>query len=654
MNNNDEIKKILDEPPVPEHLSPESVKNRLDAIKSQNKRRKGIHLNTTLKWCSGIAACAVLLSTGGFFAKKIQDNSNSFTTVNGNYTTAAKDYKQVYKYMKKYMKTIEYDYCEEAVDGAVYDYEYEAEGTIEEDGALNKDMGADSEISKLYNQEFGVLEGDIVQTDGKKIYSVNENNEIPCIHITETDGKTFTSSNTVCLLDYLPETVEYGYIRSMYLENNKLIVALDTDESKNESFFNRTHVLVFEAGEELKFLGDYSQDGDYSDIRLMEDGTLYIMSNYNWARFYDDRNYDECIPAYYMDEEKCMASPDDILLPEDNPSYDIDCIFGSSFKNIGSINVFSDSPSTVIDFKSLAGFSGQLYCSLDNIYIASSYWENGGYTTDFTRINIDNGNIVPEASINVNGNVKDQFSMSEYNGFFRAAVSREFNESNDNAVYIFDMAFNKIGEIGGFGKDETIQSASFQGNLAYIVTFKKTDPLYAIDLSDPYSPVILDEHKITGYSSYMQQWSDNLLLGFGIDCDEDGNELGLKLVMFDNSDPNNLIEKSVATIHSTDVDSYNFAVRDRNWIYSAAEHDRKALFLSPEKNLIAVPFTSFNSTGFVFYSYDNNSFKEKDIIYSKNNVKRALYIGNTIFIIGDYEMIAVDMETMSENDYIYF
>lgn len=649
MNNNDEIKKILDEPPVPEYLSPESIKNRLDIIKSEEKRRKSIHLNTALKWCSGIAACAVLLSTGGFIAKKIQDNSDSLAVTNGNYITAAKDYKQVYKYMKEYMKSIDNDKCyDDYVEDAVYD---EAEADV----AVNEDAGKTSEISELYNQEAGVLEGDIVQTDGKKIYSVKDDDNIPYINIAETYGNVFTSNNTICLLDYLPETVEYGYICSMYLENDKLIIALDTDESKNDKSFSRTHVLVFEASEELELLGDYSQDGDYSDIRLMEDGVLYIISDYNWTRFYDYRNRNKCIPAYYANEEKCTVLPDDILLPEENPSNDDnDFVFSSSFKNIGSINVFSDSPSTVIDFKSLAGFKGEFYCSLNNIYIASSYWEKGEYNTDFTRININDGNIVPEANVNVRGKVKDQFSMSEYNGFFRAAVSRGFNASSDNAVYIFDMQLNKIGEIGGFGIDETIQSASFQGDLAYIVTFKQTDPLYAIDLSDPYSPVILDEHKITGYSSYMQQWNDNLLLGFGIDGDEDGNKIGLKLVMFDNSDPNNLVEQSVATIHAADVDEQYFDDEEIDWIYSEAEYNRKALLISPEKNLIAVPFGSINSDGFVFYSYDDDALKEKKVIYSKSPVKRALYINDTIFIIGNYDMIAVDMETMSENDHLYF
>jgi len=140
MNNNDEIKKILDEPPVPEHLSPESIKNRLDVIKSQDKIKR-IHLGSALKWCSGIAACAVLLSTGGFIAKQIQDNSDSLAVTNCNYITAAKDYKQVYKYMKEYMKEIDNDKCYDYVEEAVYD-EAEADGAISE----SEDVGETSEI----------------------------------------------------------------------------------------------------------------------------------------------------------------------------------------------------------------------------------------------------------------------------------------------------------------------------------------------------------------------------------------------------------------------------------------------------------------------------------------------------------------------------
>ncbi|MGN0630751.1 MAG: beta-propeller domain-containing protein, partial [Ruminococcus sp.] len=549
--------------------------------------------------------------------------------------------------------------AEESVDGA---FDSESAETTEE-----------ADVSKVYNQEQGVIEGDIVQTDGRKIYSVQSGSMR--LNIAETDGNVFTDSKTVNLMEYLPETVRYGSISSMYLENGRLIIAVDANENNTDTgeAFNRTHILVFSAENELALLGGYSQDGSFKDIRLMEDGTLYLVTVYDWTIvYYENDDYSQCIPAYYTDNTECTITPEGILLPDSEVLESEECTFDSSFTNIGSLNVFSDTPSESVDFKSLAGFSGSMYCSPGNIYLASSRWTERGSSTDFTRISIDNGNITPEASANAMGYVKDQFSMSEYGGYFRAAVSRthniasgsEFLLQNDNAVYVFDMDLQKVGEIGGFGKNESVKSASFQGDMAYVVTFRQTDPLYAIDLSDPASPVILDEYKITGYSSYMQQWSENRLLGFGIDADEDGVTNGLKLVMFDNSDPENLTECGVMPIRPENVTNYQPDNRSYGWISSPAEYDRKALLIAPDKNIIAVPFYcvtnlySYDKENYYYgaavYSYDDECFTQKGIFYLNDEASRIIYIGNTVYIIGSSEMSAVDIMTMTETDKIYF
>lgn len=669
--NNEEVKRILNKPDVPEKLSPESVKKDLDMKKANGSKK--INFTNGLKWCAGIAACAVLLGTGGIIAKQMQNNSSSSMISGGSYTVSASDYKQVYRYMKNYMDKLEEQKDFVYEDGGEIFYEEAAE-EMENDSVTTETTGSDSlpdsdnnEISELYNQETGVLEGDIIRTDGNRIYSAL-NSESFNIQVTETDGKVFIGNKTLNLYEYLPDSVKYCCISAMYLENDRLIVAADTSESYSwENVSQRTYVLIFDTESDIQLLGSYAQDGNYSDIRLMKDGALYIISSYNWTAYYTDENYKKCIPSYYTNKKESMAAPEDILLPGTGAKKGTECDFGSGFTNIGSLNVFSDTPWESLDFKSLAGFSGSMYCSLNNIYLASNCWTENGNSTDFTRIKIDNGIITPEASTNVPGYVKDQFSMSEYKGYFRAAVSRDrqmgyYGIPNDNAVYIFDMNMNKVSEIGGFGENETIKSASFSGDMAYVVTYRQTDPLYAIDLSDVNNPVILDEYKITGYSSYMQQWNDDLLLGFGINADEDGIRNGLKLVMFDNSDPDNLSECGIMPIDYTDVSKFSDEAV-YGWIDSPAVNDRKALLISPEKNLIAVPFSCYAENyiydetdcyGYSVYSYENGIFRNKGVIYSKSDVSRAIYIGDTMFIAGKTELIAIDIPTMNENDRIYF
>ncbi|MGN0629988.1 MAG: hypothetical protein ACI4JN_01560, partial [Ruminococcus sp.] len=100
--NNDEIKKILENPDIPEKLSPESVKVMLDE-QCEKKKRKNISFGGAMKWCAGAAACAVLLGTAGYAAKNLENFTEKKEIVSGSYVNSASEYKDVYKYMEKYI-----------------------------------------------------------------------------------------------------------------------------------------------------------------------------------------------------------------------------------------------------------------------------------------------------------------------------------------------------------------------------------------------------------------------------------------------------------------------------------------------------------------------------------------------------------------------
>ena len=263
--------------------------------------------------------------------------------------------------------------------------------------------------------------------------------------------------------------------------------------------------------------------------------------------------------------------------------------------------------------------------------------------------------------------------MSEYDGYFRVATTRRgtyynggilsdfFGTSdeeyfNDNCVYVLDMDMNLVGYVDGLGENETIKSVNYSGNIGYVVTYRQTDPLYAIDLSDPANPTVMDEYKILGYSNYMQNWTDNLLFGVGADADEDGIETGVKLVMFDNSDPYDLKE----------VGYYSINHGDNVYIYSEAMWERKALLIAPNKNIIGVPIhkSDYSSdygysdiTEYMFFSYKDGEFKLKGEIGtddSSYNFNRAMYIGNYVYILSEKTFISADIETLTETDRVEF
>ena len=243
------------------------------------------------------------------------------------------------------------------------------------------------------------------------------------------------------------------------------------------------------------------------------------------------------------------------------------------------------------------------------------------------------------------------------------------------------MDMNLVGEVGDLGVGEQLKSASFSGDMAYVVTFRQTDPLYAVDLSNPAEPVVLDELKINGFSTYMQSWGDGLLLGFGQDADDNGRITGLRLTMFDNSDPNNLKAADVFTWNNDYDDDYDdVSSTTSKWYNSTAVWERKALLIAPEKNLIGIPieetienyddnngWRASITSQYVFFSFEDGKFVEKGNIsdnwnnsddepyfYNKTGFERAVYIGDYVYALSNSKFVAAAIDTLEVTDELVF
>lgn len=554
------------------------------------------------------------------------------------------------------------------------------ESTEEATEETTEEENDPDDYSKTHNQEEGVLEADIVKTNGKHIYYVyNDYKESggAFMNIAEVSRGKFTDTYT---LDLTLEQEQKGddwygstYVTDIYLYNDMLAVLGTADSSYwyDDEFFSEceTFVSFYTLNSRPELIGTYHQEGVFNDVRITPEGYMYLITNDGSTYYTSIENVDDTddyIPHCGVGELRCLP-PQDILLPKELDNSSI-----LSYTIIGSIDLTAPGEFSVADTKALAGYSGQIYCSADNLYTAAQTYRNNGddksyalYTTDITRIAVNGGSIVPQASGTVNGYINDQYSMSEYGGYFRVAVSctmcRDSNENGIashmildrfNSVYVLDMDMNIVGGVEGFGKDETVKSVRFSGNSAYVVTYEQTDPLFAIDLSDPTNPFITDSFKILGYSTYMEKWDDGHLLGFGMDADKNGRETGLKLVMFDNSDPYNLKEVG---IYRMNYDEYGY-------LWSEAVWDSKALLVAPEKNLIGVPVESANemTSCYKFFSYDDGEFIYKGEITSDsdtevwNTFNRAVYIGGYVYAVSGDQFSSADIETLTVTDTVYF
>ena len=143
------------------------------------------------------------------------------------------------------------------------------------------------------------------------------------------------------------------------------------------------------------------------------------------------------------------------------------------------------------------------------------------------------------ASGSVDGWLLGRWALSAEDGFLRVATTRDgvaVETGTDSAVTVLAEDGDEltvVGSVGGLGRGEEIRAVRWLGDLATVVTFRQTDPLYTVDLSDPTAPKVLGELKVTGYSAYLHPLGDGLLLGVGQEGTETGQITGAKIATFD-------------------------------------------------------------------------------------------------------------------------
>jgi uncharacterized secreted protein with C-terminal beta-propeller domain len=161
----------------------------------------------------------------------------------------------------------------------------------------------------------------------------------------------------------------------------------------------------------------------------------------------------------------------------------------------------------------------------------------------------------------VPGTLIGQYALSEYRGDLRVATTVGWATPppgegtapatpSDSRVTVLSAqsgALVQVGSVTGLGAGEKIYAVRFVGPLGYVVTFRQTDPLYVVDLSDPANPRLAGQLPLTGYSSFLQPLGNGLVLGVGQNVDDNLRRTGLQVSLFDVSDPANpkLLSKDV-------------------------------------------------------------------------------------------------------------
>jgi hypothetical protein len=210
-----------------------------------------------------------------------------------------------------------------------------------------------------------------------------------------------------------------------------------------------------------------------------------------------------------------------------------------------------------------SGLGTAVYASPAAVYLTSGVGTWDAPTSAIHRIELTDDGSRYTGSGTVPGEVLDQYSLSERNGDLRVVTTTDDGTTvtplpepmplpvpaTEGRLTVLrpgpDGVLTEIGHVDDLGVGERVQSVRFTDDTAYVVTFRQVDPLFAIDVSDPTAPRVLGELKIPGFSEYLHPLGNGLLLGVGVDADDQGASTGAKVSLFDVSDPAAPVETAV-------------------------------------------------------------------------------------------------------------
>ncbi len=390
-----------------------------------------------------------------------------------------------------------------------------------------------------------------------------------------------------------------------------------------ESNGRRTSLRIFRsrAGTIPELERSWDVAGQYVDSRLIGSQLILVLNdelplqqvsfvwsdfaNESWYRDKEARKIFEQYSTYHRRRVVASVIDDKISgVPCTAISQRKVSDFDFQLAKILSLNI--DDPEASEKFVASIGQGGSIYVTSDAVYLVKSGWNwfRSTYFNSYTEyggskervyirqasFNPQDGTLMMEAEGEVEGRIKDRWALHGLNGGQHLVITTSTGllwsntQIAQNHLFILEKdpacrCLQVKSGIKNFGTHEDIRAVRYIGDKVYVVTFKKTDPLFAFDISDLSDPKILSGLKIPGFSTYLHPLADGRMFGLGFDADDQGSFAyyqGIQASLFDISNP----------LEMARMDNHIYGTRGSS---SEATSNHHAFFYDAESGLLGFP-----------------------------------------------------------------
>jgi uncharacterized secreted protein with C-terminal beta-propeller domain len=404
-------------------------------------------------------------------------------------------------------------------------YGAEADTSINTSGTASPSLKDDQYQETTDNQVQGVIESDLFKRSDKYLYYLRGST----LSVYSIDKEN--SAEIAAFKLPLEENVYYNH-SEMFLSKDCTTLTILSQQSVEGKgactviySLDVTDPVNIQSQEPVYFFGNYITS-------RMVDGQLLLIYNYRIDGQIDFDKPETFVPQYGPYGNVMPIGAENIYCPVEEPN--------SACYTV--IAMMDSKTLTVQDTAALLSYSGPIYVSETAIYATYSCDQRAENEetilqtayTEITGISYTGDELDILGTVTLEGSVKDQYSMDEYNGVLRVATTTSVvtleNSHNDFWWVVLDRKFNcnlycidlstweVASSVIAFAPEgEEVTSARFDGSMGYICTAEvivMTDPVYFFDLSDIHNITYKHTPVIDGFSSSLINFGD-YLLGIG-------------------------------------------------------------------------------------------------------------------------------------------